>query len=82
MSSSWTTTTKRFDVAKDRRDIGGFKRVAPSYLRRRYSIHRRLGLAREAYDAIAERPSVDVLVNNLGIYEAVGFFGLTSGIAT
>ena len=31
---------------------------------------------------IAERPSVDVLVNNLGICEAVGFFGLTSGIAT
>jgi hypothetical protein len=70
MSSSWTTTTKRFDVAKDRP--------------RRYSIHWRLGqrLAREAYDAIAERPSVDVLVNNLGICEAVGFFGLTSGIAT
>jgi hypothetical protein len=57
---------------------------APSYLCRRYSIHGRLGkrLAREAYDAIAERPSVEVLVNNLDICEAVGFFGLTSGIAT
>jgi hypothetical protein len=55
-----------------------------AHLRRRYSIHWRLGkrLAREAYDTIAERPSVDVLVNNLGICEAVGFFGLTSGIAT